>query len=64
MYQNHRIDPLPTMYDLPSEDKEEIVLKGFRWRFPPALAPHVMNFMTFSRNCCGKLVSPWSMTFL
>jgi Uma2 family endonuclease len=37
MYQNHRIDPLPTMYDLPSEDKEEMGLPDEFHDFQPKL---------------------------
>lgn len=37
MYQNHRIDPLPTMYDLPSEDKEEMGLPDEFHEFQPKL---------------------------
>jgi hypothetical protein len=64
MYQtNPPLSPqetLPTMYDLPSEDPEESGVpsaEGVSLEETSSETPRVMNFIIFSRSCCGLLFS-------
>jgi hypothetical protein len=54
MYQNNPVNTLPTMYDLPSEDSEEMGLpsaEGVSLEVSSSETPRVMSFMILSLIC-------------